>query len=73
MQSVLRLAREIGDEGSDDINDSDVTEITRPTKEWTAEDIHEILHEQNENEEDKSEVFVAESVLKLGTIFSLYD
>ena len=67
VRSLLRLAREIGGEGFDDMNDSDVTEITRPAKELTAEEIHDILHEQKEDEEDENKL-VEEPVLKLATI-----
>ena len=63
--SLLRSARDIGDEGFDDMNDSDLTEITQTTKELIAEEIHEILHDQKENEEDENEVLVLKACLKI--------
>ena len=62
VRSLLRLAREIGGEGFDDVNDSDLTEITQTTKELIAE---EILHDQKENEEDENEVLVLKACLKI--------
>lgn len=69
VKSLLRLAREIGGEGFEDMNESDVQEIIRPTAGLTAEDIDEILNDpQNIDEENKESEEVEEPALKAAKI-----
>lgn len=55
VRSLLRLAREIGGEGFSDMKETDVTEITRPTAGLTAEEIHEILMDSHNSNNDLTE------------------
>ena len=60
VKSLLRLAREIGGEGFEDVNDSDVQKIIRPT----TEDIDEILNDpQNIDEEDEESEEVEAAII----------
>lgn len=67
-RSLLRLARNIGGEGFDDMADADVAEITRPTSHLTAEDIHEILKDSENVIEESDEIDEQEPVFKLASI-----
>ena len=63
----MRLSREIGGEGFDDMSDSDVTAITQPTTGLAAEEIHEILYNWNVHEESELSD-IEEPILKLVSI-----
>lgn len=67
VKSLLRLAREIGGEGFNDMDESDVQEITRPTEGLTAEDIDAVLNDAQDIDEEDEEP-VEEPTLKAATI-----
>lgn len=67
VRSLLRLARQIGGDGFDDMTDSDLTEITRPAVGLSAEDIHEILNDPQVDEEHDDRP-MEEPSLKLASI-----
>lgn len=68
VQSLLKIAREIGGEGFDDMNESDLKEITQPSTALSAEEIEEILNDAQEEDESDEEPDEKEGILKLATI-----
>lgn len=66
--SLLKIARKIGGEGFDDMNESDLKEITQPSTALPAEEIEEILNDVQEEDESHEEPDKKEGILKLATI-----
>lgn len=67
---LLRLAREIGGEGFEDIRESEISELIQPANEgFSAEEINQILTESAEDREETTEVqepvFTMSSILKI--------
>ena len=71
VMDLLRLAREIGGEGFDDIGESEISELIQPTNEgFSAEEIDQILSESGKDSEETTEA--QEPVLTMSSFSKLY-
>ena len=69
VRGLLRLAREIGGDGFNDMSDADVEEFTRPTAELTEAEIYAILSDQQDvDEQGENQIEEDEPSLKSASI-----
>lgn len=68
VKGLLRLGREIGGEGFEDLNDKDVMEIIQPTADLTAQDVYEMLNDRDVDEDQEEAQALEEPVLKMTKI-----
>lgn len=71
VKDLLRLGREIGGEGFEDMNDQDVLEIIQPTADLSVQDIYEMMNDRDMDQDQVQANGPEETILKMSKISTI--